>query len=350
MAKGFKIADFFAEIGIKADTNEVKKIENSLNKIKKALQLINQTGTETKKKIDKAFDGEALRRQQLLIKGSYASLRKLGGSIDDFNGKLSKTNTASGFLKLRNDIKEAELAIKKLNSEPSRKPSQRSSPKSNTIDPVEAYIAQKSTQRLLHQLPDKLTGNTTLTKGKFLELIKLQSQALAGNRKEANAAKVAMEELARANIRAMQAEGRHNKVLNSQQKALRRVAASTNQLILSFTGAFAAFDAVRSINQIGQDFEGMRAAMLASSGSSIQAGNDLKFIRQEAHRLGLDLKNSTDAFIKLQFAAKGKMTNQQTRELFTGFSEFATALQVAPEQQKAGLRALQQINIQCLPI
>jgi len=144
---------------------------------------------------------------------------------------------------------------------------------------------------------------------------------------------------------ANRAASNHKKQITALTRAQNRLKESARQLALSMVGAFAVFEGIKSINRVGQDFEGMEASMLASSGSAVLAARDLAFVDEQAVRLGLDLRETTDAYSKLQFAAKGKMSSEQTKELFTGFSEFATALKVNPEQQKSGLRALQQINI-----
>lgn len=125
--------------------------------------------------------------------------------------------------------------------------------------------------------------------------------------------------------------------------AQRGLTDSTRNMIRAYASVFALFEGVTAINRVGQDFEGMRATMLASSGGAKQAAKDLAFIRDEAVRLGVDLRSSADAFVKLQFAAKDSMTNEQTRELFTGFSEFATALQIDKFRYEKGLTALQQM-------
>lgn len=118
---------------------------------------------------------------------------------------------------------------------------------------------------------------------------------------------------------------------------------STRNMIRAYASVFALFQGTTAINRVGQDFEGMRAAMLASSGGAEAAADDLAFVRSEAVRLGLDLRDATDNFVKFQFAAKDVMSQADTRALFTGFSEFATALQLNPQRYEKSLTALQQI-------
>ncbi len=128
--------------------------------------------------------------------------------------------------------------------------------------------------------------------------------------------------------------------LTTAQQGLRD---STRNAIRSYVSLFALMEGTTAINRVGQDFEGMRASMLASSGSANQAGKDLAFVRSEAVRLGLDLRDATDNFVKFQFAAKESMSQEDTRALFSGFSEFATALQLTPARYEKALTALQQM-------
>jgi len=118
---------------------------------------------------------------------------------------------------------------------------------------------------------------------------------------------------------------------------------STRNMVRTFASMFALFEGTQAINRVGQQFEGMRASMLAASGGAKAAKEDLAFIREEAVRLGTDLVDSSDAFVKLKFAGKDSMSDSDIKNLFTGFSEFATALQVDKFRQQKGMMALTQM-------
>jgi len=147
------------------------------------------------------------------------------------------------------------------------------------------------------------------------------------------------------------------RVLRSHNSEIRRTTRDTNRLNFSqrslndstrnmarqYLSVFAIMAGSNAINQTGQDFEGMRAAMLLSSGSAAQATKDLAFVNEEAKRLGLNLKNATDGFTKFQLSAQGKLDRGETRQLFTGFSEFATAAGVDKFRYEKGLQAIQQM-------
>lgn len=114
---------------------------------------------------------------------------------------------------------------------------------------------------------------------------------------------------------------------------------STRNMIRSYISLFALFEGTRAIKNVGMDFQGMEASMLASAGSSQKAGKDLAYVNSLAKEMGLNLKNTTDAYVKLQFATKGKISDEEVKDLFTGLAEFGTALKVAPESMKLAQRA-----------
>ena len=88
----------------------------------------------------------------------------------------------------------------------------------------------------------------------------------------------------------------------------------------------------------------MTNAMLASTGSSARAADELAFVRAEAERLGLDLLTSADAYTKLTAAAKGTtLEGQATRDIFTAVSGAATSLGLKADDTEGALRAIQQM-------
>ncbi len=83
--------------------------------------------------------------------------------------------------------------------------------------------------------------------------------------------------------------------------------------------------------------------MLAASGSSEAAAKDMMFINGIVDEMGLSLKDTTDAFVKFKFAAKGKISQEDQESLFTGLSMFGTSMKVGNEDMKRAQRALTQI-------
>ena len=351
---GFSVADFFATLSIKADTKEVAKIENALKRVNKSLQAIGANSVAQANKMDKAFSGDILKKKQLQIEAAHEALKKMGVSMVDFDKKLKGTTTESQFLKMSNDIKRATIDARKLKGEITgfyKTEKLLGGKKFANNNPFSPFGAQADVEFMKpFDKPDEYLDKTKDGRRLMIHRTEAQRKALrdlarelSKNKTATDEAKASLKRLAQEQDRISRASAKAAQQLKKQNQIMMRMKSSAMQLAQSFIGAFAVFNSVRSINRVGQDFEGMRAAMLASSGSSKLAAEDLAFVDREAVRLGLDLRETTDAYTKLQFAAKGKMTREDTKGLFVGFSEFATALKVNPEQQKSGLRALQQM-------
>jgi hypothetical protein len=142
---------------------------------------------------------------------------------------------------------------------------------------------------------------------------------------------------------ALQDASTAGKKLNATQRAL---GDSARNMMRTYVSVFALFQGTVAIKRVGQDFQGMEASMLAAAGSAPAAAKDMAFLNGVVDEMGLNLKDSSDAFVKLKFALKGKLDQSQIEELFKNVSMFGTALKIAPEDMKRAQRAL--IQIDCL--
>lgn len=113
--------------------------------------------------------------------------------------------------------------------------------------------------------------------------------------------------------------------------------------LVSATAAYSVFAAGASVTRQGQFFEGINATSLLISDSAEEAGQRVKFVREEAYRLGLNLKEASQGFTQLAISAEGQISKSETNELFSAFSEYSTALQVDPVRYQRGITAIQQI-------
>ena len=133
---------------------------------------------------------------------------------------------------------------------------------------------------------------------------------------------------------------RETRRLNIAQRGL---VDSTRNMIRSYASVFAIFQGTAAIKRVGQDFQGMEAAMLASSGSAVAAAKDMKFLDGMVDEMGLNLKSTTDAFVKFKFASKGKFDDETTEDIFKSASMFGTALKINSEDMKRAMKALTQM-------
>ncbi len=123
--------------------------------------------------------------------------------------------------------------------------------------------------------------------------------------------------------------------LSTAQRGLKD---STRNLIRSFASMYAILEGGRAINRVGQDFQTMRAGMLAASGSAQQAGKDLAFVDEQAERLGLNLKQTSKDFVKLR-AVNKDFSDDQLKEVFLGVAEAGTVLGLSADDTTGALRA-----------
>lgn len=107
--------------------------------------------------------------------------------------------------------------------------------------------------------------------------------------------------------------------------------------------AYAAFNAGSSVIRQGQFFQGMDATMTMVSDSSEEAAKRIKFLKDQSYRLGLDLKIASQGYVQMSVNSEGILSKAQNNELFTGYSEYATALQVDPVKFQRGITAIGQM-------
>ena len=169
---------------------------------------------------------------------------------------------------------------------------------------------------------------------------------LAGAVKRGDAAEIAnvTSEMKRLNKQM----AKHRTTLAGVGMMQKSVGDSTRNMIRSYVSLFALFEGTVAIKRVGQNFQGIEAAMLASSGSIDAAAKDMEFLNRTVDQMGLNLKDTTDAWVKFKFAAQGKISQGEQEDIFTGLSMFGTALKVDDESMKRSQKALIQIDEYCL--
>lgn len=118
---------------------------------------------------------------------------------------------------------------------------------------------------------------------------------------------------------------------------------SLRRSIISVTAAYTAFSGAKRIMEAGQFFQTQEATMLMVTKDARKAGEELEFIRSEAYRLGLDLEIATNGFTQMAVNGRKVMDNTQLHDLFTGFSEYATAMGVDRVRYQRSIMAIQQM-------
>lgn len=130
---------------------------------------------------------------------------------------------------------------------------------------------------------------------------------------------------------------------SSGATSLSSVLEGVRSSLVSVGAAYGVFNAGASVLKQGQFFQGLDATMTMVSDSSDEAAKRIQFVRDQSYRLGLDLKVASQGYTQMAVAADGVISKSQTDELFKGFSEYATALQVDPVKYQRGIMALGQM-------
>lgn len=147
--------------------------------------------------------------------------------------------------------------------------------------------------------------------------------------------------------------GIYNKQLNAMSREFRNAQQQGKGLnstlhelrgsFVALTASYTLFAGGASVMRTGQMFQGIEASMSMTSDGAVEAGQKLEFLRNEAYRLGLDLKVAAQGFTQMNVAGKEILDNQQMQSLFTGFSEYATALGVDQFRYEKGILAIGQM-------
>lgn len=118
---------------------------------------------------------------------------------------------------------------------------------------------------------------------------------------------------------------------------------SLRSTMVGVTATYGAFQSGKSVLESGQFFQGLDATMSMVSDSTEEAGSKIKFLKDQSYRLGLDLKTASQGYTQMSVAAEGVISDQQNNDLFKGFSEYATALQVDKVKFQRGITAIGQM-------
>lgn len=130
------------------------------------------------------------------------------------------------------------------------------------------------------------------------------------------------------------------------ERAARKAIPTYNKLrttMVALSASFGAFAIGREIFNTGRELDGIRASMLLFAKDADGVAESMDYIRGEADRLGISLLEAMRNFSKFSIVARNKMSKEDIRALFSGFSEFATVMQVDQFRFGRGMMALQQM-------
>lgn len=100
---------------------------------------------------------------------------------------------------------------------------------------------------------------------------------------------------------------------------------------------------VNEIRKAGQDQQRMENMLLFSTKSQEEYARSLKYVREEADRLGLNSVELGKAFAQVNMSAREKLTEDQRRKMFTQASEYIMVTGAGQEDQKLIFKAVNQM-------
>ena len=134
------------------------------------------------------------------------------------------------------------------------------------------------------------------------------------------------------------------KAVDTTVRALNNVFRQATGLVAAYAGISGIISSVRSVNETGMAFQGLGTALETITGSSAGARAEMKFLEEQAERLGLNLLETAQSYMQIAAAAKGtELAGDGTRQIFTAIAEASTVLQLSVDQTNGALRAIGQI-------
>jgi hypothetical protein len=114
--------------------------------------------------------------------------------------------------------------------------------------------------------------------------------------------------------------------------------------LVQATAAYTAFSAGVNVFNTGKELQSMEAGMVMFAKDEAGVRETMSWLVGESERLGTNFMVAAQEFTKFGVVARNKMSQKESRELFTAFSEIATTQQMDPQRFHRGMNAIMQIN------
>ena len=135
---------------------------------------------------------------------------------------------------------------------------------------------------------------------------------------------------------------------NRTTRSISRMSDTMNRqlapVMASIIGSAGLAGLTREFLRAGLTAERLDQRFKFASGSLRAGAEDMRFVRAEAKRLGIDFVRAADGFTKFSAAARGTTIGRnQTREIFLGIAEASAVLRLSQEQVAGAFRAVEQV-------
>lgn len=128
---------------------------------------------------------------------------------------------------------------------------------------------------------------------------------------------------------------------------LHRTGTQVGHMFLRMGAAMAGLAFLRLGSEVTQAWVAMdrfSRTFRAGAGDALQGGQELEFVREQSHRLGLDFEATADAYSRFMVALRlSGVTIGETRKIFVAVSEAATVLGLSSQRTQSAFLALEQM-------
>ena len=319
-----------------------KQFASDSDKVNKALK----NGNITASKAESIMEGLAKKQQNLSDTArkstkEYANLQKLLGLAADRLKKVNKEQAAYNKVLAKAEVKAYQENLSRL----AKAQDTLAAKAKKARKEQEALGAALASDRVKTQgvLMARLAKhNDTFAKAASKARREQEALGAAMSRDTAGKAAKGIAAAAAAELRLAASATKANDALKKQAAQLN----STNKLweaakrvALLYVG----INTVRSIVETTKSFDALRASLGVVFGQTNVAA-EFAFISQEAVRLGISVSLAGKEYTKLAAAAKGTIIQGQgVKDIFTGISETARALNLSADDTAGAFRAITQI-------
>lgn len=126
-------------------------------------------------------------------------------------------------------------------------------------------------------------------------------------------------------------------------KTLGRSLHDMRSMMIAATQAYTAFAAISSVANTGMQLESLQAGMKVFAGSNANVKKEFDYIVAQSERMGVNFEAAASQYTKFNIVARNKLSVDQRKEMFESMSEYATVLQVDPEQYKRAFNSINQM-------
>lgn len=351
MAKEFKAASIFAELGFKINKQELKQLKefkDGINEVKKSLgsktstagivrttAALKKQGAANKKIVADLRIQNTIKKAELDLEKRLAkvSAQRRGTERSAF-GRAKKGLLADPTSKGMSTFRDKATAIKIRADEHAIKAETKAIVgKAKAIDKVAA--AQKRQAMIAAQAKFKgaVSGLTAGPNARLKDMAKHYKQ----EERAANAAAKAIEREAKAQARGAAQAARRAMVQRNLNQKMR----DFRTTLMRSTQAYTAYATLVNTARVDTQLEEIQAQFTSVFGKN--AGDEMSYVSQEAHRLGNDLLEVSKSYAKFTFSAQQmNFTAEESRLYFQRLQEAGVGLGLSQDQIIGTMKALEQ--------